>query len=293
MLAEKHISHYAQASGVDSLVAERDVVLTYVLRAMSEHEDPLLSHLAFKGGTCIKKVYFGRTGRFSMDLDFTRVDIRPDKFKSELRSLFDQREHNGISFVIEEEWSRDKSCGAVLEYSHAWNSDRFQVEVSFRERPFLSVVDLPLLDELYFRYCEFEPFKVSCLRKEEVLAEKIRASFQRIRARDLYDLYLFATMPRSYDVNKVRTLTVLKCWNSHDPFEPVRLLGRISEEQYDWSDLQRLVRQKVLPSEKILIRTVVKHYAYLNDLDLYLQRIVADSRAHREAPLVKKLCSRL
>ena len=293
MLAEKHISHYAQASGVDSLVAERDVVLTYVLRAMSEHEDPLLSHLAFKGGTCIKKVYFGRTGRFSMDLDFTRVDIRPDKFKSELRLLFDQREHNGISFVIEEEWSRDNSCGAVLEYSHAWNSDRFQIEVSFRERPFLPVVDLPLLDELYFRYCEFEPFKVSCLRKEEVLAEKIRASFQRIRARDLYDLYLFATMPRSYDVNKVRTLTVLKCWNSHDPFEPVRLLGRISEEQYDWSDLQRLVRQKVLPSEKILIRTVVKHYAYLNDLDLYLQRIVADSRAHREAPLVKKLCSRL
>jgi predicted nucleotidyltransferase component of viral defense system len=293
MLAEKHISHYAQASGVDSLVAERDVVLTYVLRAMSEHEDPLLSHLAFKGGTCIKKVYFGRTGRFSMDLDFTRVDIRQDKFKSELRLLFDQREHNGISFVIEEEWSRDNSCGAVLEYSHAWNSDRFQVEVSFRERPFLSVVDLPLLDELYFRYCEFEPFKVPCLRKEEVLAEKIRASFQRIRARDLYDLYLFATMPRSYDVNKVRTLTVLKCWNSHDPFEPVRLLGRISEEQYDWSDLQRLVRQKVLPSEKILIRTVVKHYAYLNDLDLYLQRIVADSRAHREAPLVKKLCSRL
>jgi len=293
MLAEKHISHYAQASGVDSLVAERDVVLTYVLRAMSEHEDPLLSHLAFKGGTCIKKVYFGRTGRFSMDLDFTRVDIRQDKFKSELRLLFDQREHNGISFVIEEEWSRDNSCGAVLKYSHAWNSDRFQVEVSFRERPFLSVVDLPLLDELYFRYCEFEPFKVPCLRKEEVLAEKIRASFQRIRARDLYDLYLFATMPRSYDVNKVRTLTVLKCWNSHDPFEPVRLLGRISEEQYDWSDLQRLVRQKVLPSEKILIRTVVKHYAYLNDLDLYLQRIVADSRAHREAPLVKKLCSRL
>jgi hypothetical protein len=72
----------------------------------------------------------------------------------------------------------------------------------------------------------------------------------------------------------------------------VRPLGRISGEQYDWSDLQRLVRQKALPSEKILIRTVVKHYAYLNDLYLYLQRIVADSRAHREAPLVKKLCSR-
>jgi len=293
MLAEKHISHYAQASGVDSLVAERDVVLTYALRVMSEHEDPLLSHLAFKGGTCIKKVYFGKTGRFSMDLDFTSVDIRPDKFESELRVLFDQREHHGITFVIEEEWSRDNSYGAVLGYSHAWNSNRFQIEVSFRERPILSVVDLALLGQLYFRYCEFDPFKVLCLQKEEVLAEKIRASFQRIRARDLYDLYLFATTPRSYDRNKARTLAVLKCWSSHDPFEPVRLLERISEEQYDWSDLQRLVRQKVLPSEKILIRTVVKHYAYLNDLNADLQRIVADSKAHREASLVKNLSNQL
>jgi predicted nucleotidyltransferase component of viral defense system len=293
MLAEKHISHYAQASGVDSIVAERDVVLTYVLRVMSEHEDPLLSYLALKGGTCVKKVYFGKTGRFSMDLDFTSVDIRPDKFKSELRTLFDQREQYGVSFFIEEEWSRDNSYGAVLGYSHAWNSDRFQIEVSFRERPILSVVELALLDELYFRYCEFEPFKVRCLQKEEILAEKIRASFQRIRARDLYDLYLFATIPRSYDTNKARTLAVLKCWSSHDPFEPVRLLKGISEEQYNWGDLQRLVRQKVLPSEKMLIRTVVKHYAYLNDLDPDLQRIVADSKAHREASLVKKLCSQL
>jgi predicted nucleotidyltransferase component of viral defense system len=293
MLAEKHINHYAQASRVDSLVAERDVVLTYVLKAMSEHEDPLLSHLAFKGGTCIKKVYFGKSGRFSMDLDFTSVNIRPHKFKSELRQLLDRRENHGISFVIEEEWSRDDSYGAVLGYSHAWNSDRFQIEVSFRERPILPVVKLVLLDELYSRYCEFEPFKVPCLQKEEVLAEKIRASFQRIRARDLYDLYLFATTPRSYDRSKVRTLAVLKCWNSHDPFEPIKLLERISKEQYDWSDLQRLVRQKVLSSEKILIRTVVKHYAYLGALDPDLQRIVADSKAHREEPLVKTLSSQL
>lgn len=37
----------------------------------------------------------------------------------------------------------------------------------------------------------------------------------------------------------------------------VRLLGRISGEQYDWSDLQRLVRQKVLPSEDADARKVV------------------------------------
>jgi predicted nucleotidyltransferase component of viral defense system len=293
MLLEKHVSHFAQASQVDSLVAERDVVLTYVLKIMAGREKPLLSHLAFKGGTCIKKVYFGKTGRFSMDLDFTSVDIGPADFKSEMHSLFHQCEHHGISFAIEEEWSRGNSYGAMLGYSHAWNSGRFQIEVSFRERPILSVVELALLEELYFRYSEFRPFKVPCLQKEEVLAEKIRASFQRIRARDLYDLYLFATMPRSYDANKVRTLAVLKCWSSHDPFQPIRLFERISGERYDWSDLQRLVRQRALPSEKNLIRMVVKDYVYLNDLDPDLQRIVADSKAHREASLVKKLSSQL
>lgn len=293
MLVEKHVSHYAQASKVDSLIAERDVVLTYVLKVLGEQQDSLLSHLAFKGGTCLKKVYFGKTGRFSMDLDFTGVDIRPDTFKLKLRLSLDHQEHRGISFVIEEEWSRDNSYGAVLEYSHAWNSDRFQIEVSFRERPILSVAELALLDELYFRYCGFEPFKVPCLQKEEILAEKIRASFQRIRSRDLYDLYLFATRARSYDANKVRTLAVLKCWNSRDPFEPNRLLRRISEEQYDWSDLQRLVRHDVLPSEKTLIRTVLGHYAYLKDLNGDLQRIVADSKAHKEVLLVKKLASQV
>lgn len=293
MLVEKHVSHYAQASKVDSLVAERDIVLTYVLRILAEQQEPLLSHLAFKGGTCLKKVYFGKTGRFSMDLDFTGVDIRPDTFRSKLRLLLDEREHHGISFVIEEEWLRDNSYGAVLVYSHSWNSDRFQIEVSFRERPVLSVVQLTLLDEVYFRYCGFEPFKVPCLQKEEALAEKIRASFQRIRSRDLYDLYLFATRARSYNVNMVRTLAVLKCWNSRDPFEPNILLGRISEERYDWSDLQRLVRHNVLPSEKTLILTVLRHYAYLKDLDADLQRIVADSKTHKEVPLVKKLASKL
>lgn len=56
LLEERFVDHYAQASGVDALVAERDVVLTYVLKILSEN---LSGRLAFKGGTCLKKVYIG------------------------------------------------------------------------------------------------------------------------------------------------------------------------------------------------------------------------------------------
>ena len=95
---------------------------------------------------------------------------------------------------------------------------------------------------MYFKYCEFKNFPVKCLQKEELLAEKIRASFQRIRSRDLYDLFLFCNRPYKKDLVKI--MVVIKCWNARDPFNPEILLNRLENEEYDWEDLRRLVRRK-------------------------------------------------
>jgi len=291
MLDQKEVNHYAQASRADSLVAERDVVLTHVLRVLAEQQ--LLPSLAFKGGTCMKKIYFGKTGRFSMDLDFTSTKIDRAKFKLQLISLLHNKKYYGISFQINDEWDSGNSYGAVISYSHDWNSDKFEIEVSFREKPILPVVELSILDEVYFRYCGFDPFEVPCLQKVEVLAEKIRASFQRTKARDLFDLYLFATTPGSYDTRKVKALAVIKCWNSKDPFDPNRLMAKISEGKYDWNDLQRLVRPNMLASPEKIIRTVLNRYKFLTNLDGDLVRIVADSKSHRDRSFVVGLAHQL
>jgi predicted nucleotidyltransferase component of viral defense system len=291
MLDQNQVNHYAQASSVDSLVAEKDVVLTHVLRVLAEQQ--LLPSLAFKGGTCMKKIYFGKTGRFSMDLDFTSTKIDSAKFKLQLISLMDNKKYYGISFHIEDEWDSGNSYGALISYSHAWNADTFDIEVSFREKPILPVVELSIIDEVYFRYCEFRPFEVPCLQRAEVLAEKIRASFQRIRARDLFDLYLFATTPGSYDKDKVKTLAVIKCWNVRDSFDPNRFMAKVAEGQYDWNDLQRLVRPHLLPSQKEIIRTVLSHYKYLTSVDGTLARIVADSTSHRDQSFVLSMLHKL
>jgi hypothetical protein len=37
-----------------------------------------MDHLAFKGGTCLRKLIFGSAGRFSEDLDFTLDSDRLD-----------------------------------------------------------------------------------------------------------------------------------------------------------------------------------------------------------------------
>lgn len=221
-----------------------------------------------------------------MDLDFTSTKIDRAKFKSQLTSLLHDKNHYGISFRINDEWNSENSYGAVIGYFHDWNSGKFQIEVSFREKPILPVVELSILDEAYFRYCAFGPFEVPCLQKPEVLAEKIRASFQRIRPRDLFDLYLFATTPGSYDKSKVKALAVIKCWNSKDPFDPKRLMAKIFDGKYNWNDLKGLVRPQILASQKKIIGTVLSHYKYLTNLDSDLVRIVADSKSHRDRSFV-------
>lgn len=297
MLTRRNVDYYAQSSGVGADIAERNVVLTYVLKILSEGkgEKPLLDELVFKGGTCLRKIYFGKTTRFSMDLDFTAAKIVISSFKDRFRRMLNNKEHYGINFTISDEFSRQEakiaSYGAIIDYAHEWNSSIFEVNVSFREKPCFKARPLTLIDELYFRYCEFKPFKVLCMQKEELIAEKLRAASQRLSSRDLYDLYVYANT--SYNRDVVKALTIIKCWNVREPFDPDRLLNKIRNEEYDWFELRRLVRPDYLPTEKEVIKTVTSNYEYLKELNGTLRRIKADSRSHRHSDLVDSLISKL
>jgi predicted nucleotidyltransferase component of viral defense system len=289
MLERKHVAFYARSSRVREDVAERDIILTHVLRILS---DSILSQLAFKGGTCLKKTYFGKTGRFSMDLDFTSVNIKLEELRKKLKQSLHNKTLYDIDFKIIDENVGSESYLAVLRYAHTWNpGSEFELQVSYREQPLLHTVEQPLIKEMYFKFCEFQSFLVRCMQKDELLAEKIRAAFQRIRSRDLYDLYLFTK--RHYNTDIVKTLAVIKCWSARDPFNPEVLLDRVAKADYDWEDLQRLVRKGSLPSQGNVLKTVLKNYAFLKDLNEPLLKIVEDSKAHREKELVASVLSNL
>ena len=91
VLEARFIDLFVRNSGLrDRRVAERDVVLTYALAALSERAT--LDHLAFKGGTCLRKVVFGSNGRFSDDLDFTiRTDLPEEDVLAEVVDAFRRR----------------------------------------------------------------------------------------------------------------------------------------------------------------------------------------------------------
>jgi predicted nucleotidyltransferase component of viral defense system len=288
LLERKFVDFYARSSRVPLDVAERDVVLTYVLKILSEG---VLAKLSFKGGTCLKKLFFGNSGRFSMDLDFTSVGISVDELKKALMNALNGTESYGLKFKVEEDNVREGfgaenvSYVADVSYAHEWNSSDFMLEVSYRESPILPQAEThQIKEEMYFKYLEFPTFSINCLQKEELLAEKIRAAFQRIQSRDLFDLYSFSG--KNVDKVKLRKLVVLKCWNAREPFNPDLLFGKISGEEYDWEDLQRLVRKKSLPTQATVVKKVLAEYSFLKDLDNDLLRIVKDSKTHKEQEFV-------
>ena len=214
MIEEKFVDLYARNSGLrDKLVAERDVVLTYALRALLDAG--LMNHLAFKGGTCLRKLIFGSAGRFSEDLDFTLDSEEPeDDVLARVVETF-SREHHGITFALDDYYKTDgdTSFGGDVLYRHAWNdAGRFRLQVSLRERPTLPVVALAMKPQAYFGQLEFDLFEVRSLPTIEMIAEKVRAAFQRAKVRDLYDLHRFATTP--FDGELLRRLVVLKLWRA-------------------------------------------------------------------------------
>jgi predicted nucleotidyltransferase component of viral defense system len=77
MIEKQLVQWHASDAGVDLGIAEREIILAYVLSILSD--GGLLKRLAFKDGTAIHKLYLGGTGRFSLDLDFSAIsDTVPD-----------------------------------------------------------------------------------------------------------------------------------------------------------------------------------------------------------------------
>ena len=73
-------------------------------------------------------------------------------------------------------------------YAHDWNktgNSEVKLQISRRETPTLPTERLTQRDQSYFRQLPFVPAEITCLALDEILAEKIRACYQRNKARDI------------------------------------------------------------------------------------------------------------
>lgn len=293
MISKNIANLYARDSKVALDIAERDILLTYALKLLEEKG--WLERMVFKGGTCLRKFYIGKLMRFSLDLDFTDLKREsPDDLILELAELFNS-EYRGIRFSVDPKdfYVRDDrlSCGAVIKYVHAFHSSAFDLELSLRELVLLPPVKKSLMKTSYQSYLEFPPPGVSCLDLLELQAEKIRASYQRLRSRDVYDLSLLVGRP--FDKGLLRLLVVLKFWHVRGEFHPEKWLERLESNAYDWDDLKRLLRKDQKIDPKALVRKCVQSYRFLTELTDDEEKIRADTKRHHEAKRVKEIEKRL
>ncbi len=197
----------SQRQGIPQQVIEKDYVLSYILAGISSHPG-LQNVLVFKGGTALKKLFFGEY-RFSEDLDFSGANSpKGEKLEEALGEAVDETHrllslHGPFSIQLERYLERDPHPDGqeafIIRVQFPWHPGalcRIKLEITHDEPVLLE----PEKRRLIHGYEENLSCDVCCYRLEEIIAEKLRTLLQthqklvlrgwnRPRARDYYDLW--------------------------------------------------------------------------------------------------------
>ncbi len=212
-------------------VLERDYLLSWILAGIGRVPG-FRDALAFKGGTALRKCYFGNY-RFSEDLDFTAIGSIPagESMERAIRdacavaaNLLDP--YAPVEIVSTRHVERDPHPADQEAFDirarlpwHRGLQVRVMVEVSTDEKVLRPTVRRPLFHD----YGEPMETELTVYSLEEIVAEKLRAILQhlqslerrgwaRSRARDYYDLWRILTGYRNrMEVSDFRSFLRAKC----------------------------------------------------------------------------------
>lgn len=189
-------------------VLERDYLLSWVLAGIGQ-VDSLRETLVFKGGTALKKCYFGDY-RFSEDLDFSGTEGVPT---GEAMARAVREACVTASKLLDEYAPVEIACERYTEKDpHPGGQEAFTIRARFpwQRQPQTRVMIETAVDEkilkpaakrkILHEYGEPLEAEIRVYALEEIVAEKLRAILQHVerleergwsrsRARDYYDLW--------------------------------------------------------------------------------------------------------
>ena len=247
-------------SGVPWDVLERDYLLSWILAGI-DRVASLRDTLVFKGGTALKKCYFGDY-RFSVDIDFSGVQGVPVGEAMELAVM--EACEEAVKFM-DEYAPVDVHCDRYREKQpHPGGQEAFTIRARFpwQRKPQTRVMIEITVDEKIIRpaprrkimhgYGEPLNAAIRVYALEEIVAEKLRAILQhlemlesrgwsRSRARDYYDIWRvlglyghrmeltdFAELLR--EKCEVRSV----CFAGPDDFFAERMLANVEKNWDQW-----------------------------------------------------------
>jgi predicted nucleotidyltransferase component of viral defense system len=241
-------------------VLERDYVLSWVLAGVTQ-VDALRDTVAFKGGTALKKCYFGDY-RFSEDLDFSGTagvpagaameDAIQDACAAATRLL---DVYAPVELTCERYTEREPHPGGqeafAIRARLPWQRQaqtRVMVEVTMDE----DVLKPPALRPVIHGYGESLDAEVRVYTLEEIVAEKLRAILQhaaklddrgwsRSRARDYYDVWrVLGKYGNDMDLGGFASFQQEKCavrgvsFDGPDDFFQVAMLAYVERTWDQW-----------------------------------------------------------
>lgn len=181
MITTEEIIKFAKINRLKPYQQEKHYLQTAALAGIYT---AVSDELVFKGGTAL--FFFYGLDRFSEDLDFTKIkEFKQDKFKLKIS---DYLTIINITHEIKTEKSiagknlKIKAQGPL--YKGPPSECFISIEISERN----DIILTPDIKDIIPIYNDLRPFTAVIMKKEEILAEKIRAMMIRGRARDLYDV---------------------------------------------------------------------------------------------------------
>jgi len=158
------------------MVAEKDYFLALVSKIV--YDSPLRDILVFKGGTALHHCYLKQM-RFSEDLDFTSLDR--DLKLEDVKKIFEPYDFLSVK--------KEYVSKATIKIERlTYNGPLGQPNSLKLEIDFIQNVVLPAKDSEYKNIWKVDT-KVRTMDIREIAAEKIRATSDRARYRDFYDLF--------------------------------------------------------------------------------------------------------
>ena len=207
-LIRKRLEKARRDAGLSWEIIEKDYILSWVLAGIAANVK-LQNTLIFKGGTALKKCYFGNY-RFSEDLDFTAKEeiVRGELLEKEIEKSCEiatnlVQKFSPLELKVERYREKDPHPGAQEAFNirgkfpwHRQFLPKVMVEITMEEPIQIEPVKRPILHGY-----EEEMFQeINVYSLEEIIAEKMRAILQhfkkleergwtRSRARDYYDIW--------------------------------------------------------------------------------------------------------
>jgi len=260
MIPKEHIIEWkATAPWDEMLMVEQDLIICRALVAIYNDEF-LSSHLAFRGGTALHKLYLSPQSRYSEDIDLVQIQLGSigvilDKLREVLsflgKPIIKQKRNNNTMV-----FKTDSTFPPII-------SIRLKIEINCKEHfTVLGLTKIPfeVKSKWFNGTCEITTYQL-----DELVGTKLRALYQRKKGRDLFDLQKALENPTLNPDN------VVKCYREYiefsdgvSPSQTVYLANMEDkmQEEIFLSDTQALLRPSLIfdPQEayKIVKRELIE-----------------------------------